>query len=80
MIIGSIVFYLLHSTRVLQSQIDEEKHFAEVYAEQEHQKVAHELAFNQAAFQAMRRLYPDEKMIKPFDTTPFNPGGRHNTQ
>lgn len=30
LIIGSIVFYLLHSTRVLQSQIDEEKHFAEV--------------------------------------------------
>lgn len=62
------------------SNPEDEKHFAEVYAEQEHQKVAHELAFNQAAFQAMRRLYPDEKMIKPFDTTPFNPGGRHNTQ
>jgi len=32
LIIGSIVFYLLHSTRVLQSKIDEEKHFAEVGA------------------------------------------------
>ena len=30
LLIGSIVFYLLHSTRVMQSQIDEEKHFAEV--------------------------------------------------
>ena len=30
LVIGSIIFYLLHSTRVLQSQIDEEKHFAEV--------------------------------------------------
>lgn len=30
LIIGLIVFYLLHSTRVLQSQMDEEKHFAEV--------------------------------------------------
>jgi signal transduction histidine kinase len=30
LVIGLIVFYLLHSTRVLQSKIDEEKHFAEV--------------------------------------------------
>lgn len=28
--IGLVIFYLLHSTRILQSQIDEEKHFAEI--------------------------------------------------
>lgn len=52
---------------------DDEKHFADVYAKQEHQKVEHELSFNKAAFDAMRRLYPDEPMIKPLDVTVFNP-------
>jgi hypothetical protein len=49
------------------------KHFAEIYARQEHQKVVQELAFNKAAFNAMQRLYPDEPLIKPFDITPFSP-------
>lgn len=52
---------------------EEGKHFAELYAQQEHQKVEQELAFNKEAFKAMKRLYPDEPMIKPFDMTPFNP-------
>lgn len=54
----------------------EQKHFAELYAQQEHAKVARELAFNQAVFVALRQLYPDEPMIKPFDMTPFSPAAR----
>lgn len=52
---------------------EDEKHFAEVYAQQEHKKVEQELAFNKAAFNAMRQLYSNEPMIKPFDITPFSP-------
>jgi integrating conjugative element protein (TIGR03759 family) len=52
---------------------EDTKHFAEVYAKQEHQKVERELAFNKAAFQAAKRLYPNEPMINPFDMRPFNP-------
>jgi hypothetical protein len=52
---------------------EEIRHFAEVYAQQEHQKVERELAFNKAAFDAAQRLYPKEPMIKPFDISPFNP-------
>lgn len=51
----------------------DQQHFAEIVAQQEHDKVARELAFNKAIFMAMRRLYPDEPMIKSFDPTPFNP-------
>lgn len=53
---------------------EEQRHFAEIVAKQEHDKVARELAFNQAILIAMRSLYPDEPMIKDFDKTPFNPG------
>ncbi len=52
---------------------EDSKHFAEVYAKQEHKKVERELDFNKEAFKAMQRLYPDEPMLKPFDITPFNP-------
>jgi integrating conjugative element protein (TIGR03759 family) len=52
---------------------EDKKHFAEIYARQEHQKVEQELAFNKAAFEAMQRLYKGEPMIKPFDITPFSP-------
>lgn len=52
---------------------EEEKHFAEIYAKQEHDKVARELSFNKAAYQAMQRLYPDEPVVRSFDRTPFNP-------
>src|SRR5262245_18016213 len=52
----------------------EQKHFAEIVARQEHDKVARELAFNQAVWVAMRSLYADEPIIRDFDKTPFNPG------
>ena len=54
-------------------RLEEQQHFAEIVAKQEHDKVARELAFNNAVWLAMRRLYPDEPMIKDFDKTPFNP-------
>lgn len=56
--------------------VEEQQHFARIVAEQEHDKVARELAFNNAVFAAMRQLYPDEPMIKAFDQTPFNPAAK----
>lgn len=53
---------------------EEQQHFARIVAKEEHDKVARELAFNNAVFAAMRELYADEPMIKDFDKTPFNPG------
>ncbi|HVY53939.1 MAG TPA: TIGR03759 family integrating conjugative element protein, partial [Gammaproteobacteria bacterium] len=50
-----------------------QRHFAEIVARQEHDKVERELAFNNAVFIAMRRLYPDEPIIKDFDKSAFNP-------
>src|SRR5207302_4065873 len=52
---------------------EEQQHFAQIVAKQEHDRVARELAFNRAVFLAMRQLYADEPMIKDFDKTPFNP-------
>lgn len=52
---------------------EEQRHFAELVARQEHDKVARELAFNHAVYLALRRLYADEPVIQPFDKTPFNP-------
>lgn len=52
---------------------DEQSRFAHLVAEQEHDRVARELAFNAAVLTAMRQLYPNEPMIRPFDKTPFNP-------
>src|SRR5262245_41618190 len=46
---------------------EEQKHFAEIVAKQEHDKVARELAFNQAVWVAMRSVYADEPMIRDFD-------------
>ena len=54
--------------------VEEQQHFAQIVAKQEHDKVARELAFNHSVWLAMRELYPDEPMIKDFDKTPFNPG------
>ncbi len=40
--------------------------------------MARELAFNQAVFMAIRRLYPDEPIIKDFDKSAFNPMSTHS--
>jgi hypothetical protein len=52
---------------------EDEKHFAKIYAQQEHQKIEQELSFNKATLNAMRQLYPNEPLVKPFDITPFSP-------
>ncbi len=50
----------------------EQKHFAEIAAKQEHDKLARELAFDNAFHQAMGRLYASEPVIKPFDMSAYN--------
>lgn len=52
---------------------DELKYFAELIAREQHDKLAHELAFDRAIHEAALRLYQDEPVIKPFDLSPFNP-------
>ncbi len=51
----------------------ERRHYAEIIARQEHDKVARELIFNHAVYLAMRKEYADEPIIQPFDKSPFNP-------
>lgn len=51
----------------------EQQHFAEIAAKQEHDKLARELAFDHAFHQAMGRLYASEPVIKPFDMSAYNP-------
>jgi integrating conjugative element protein (TIGR03759 family) len=51
----------------------EQQHFAAIVAKEEHDKLARELSFNNAVYQAMQRLYANEPVIKPFDLSPFNP-------
>lgn len=58
--------------------VKERQHFADLLAQQEHDKIARELTFNHEFYLAMRRLYPLEPIIQPFDKTPFNP--RHKSQ
>jgi integrating conjugative element protein (TIGR03759 family) len=49
------------------------KHFSEVAAKQEHDKIEKELRFNAAFHEAARRLYVAEPIIKPFDFSPYTP-------
>ncbi|MCD6047007.1 MAG: uncharacterized protein K0S08_654 [Gammaproteobacteria bacterium] len=51
----------------------DEKHFAEIAAKEEHDKIARELSFNNAFHNAMLKLYSDEPVIKDFDMSVFNP-------
>ena len=51
----------------------EQEHFAKMVAQEEHDKLARELRFNNAVYQAMLTLYADEPVIKPLDLTAFNP-------
>ncbi len=50
----------------------EQQHFAEIAAKQEHDKLARELAFDNAFHQAMGRLYASEPVIRPFDMSAYN--------
>lgn len=51
----------------------DQEHFAEIVAHEEHDKIMRELSFNNAVHLAMLKLYPTEPLIQPFDLTPFNP-------
>jgi integrating conjugative element protein (TIGR03759 family) len=51
----------------------DEKHFAELAAKEEHDKIARELSFNNAFHEAMLRLYSNEPVIRDFDISAFNP-------
>ena len=65
----------------LNAETDQErKHFAELVARLEHDKVARELVFNHQVYLAMRSIYPAEPVIVPFDKTPFNPLYAHRSQ
>ncbi len=55
----------------------EQQHFAEVVAKEEHDKLARELAFDRAVHQALLKLYSHEPVIKSFDLSPFNPMKNH---
>lgn len=58
----------------INSDIPEDiRHFAEVSAKQEHDKLERELKFNAAFHEAAARLYSAEPIIKPFDIGPFTP-------
>lgn len=49
------------------------RHYAEVMAKQEHEKVERELRLDRAFHEAALRLYQYEPVIKPFDITPYTP-------
>ncbi len=51
----------------------DEQHFAEVSAKEEHDKIAKELSFNNVFHEAMLKLYGNEPVIKDFDISAFNP-------
>ncbi len=53
--------------------LPEQQHFARLAAQQEHDKITRELAFNQAFTAALRELYPAEPIIRRFELSPFNP-------
>ncbi|MCD6040305.1 MAG: family integrating conjugative element protein [Gammaproteobacteria bacterium] len=53
--------------------MDERRHFAEIAATLEHDKLERELRFNAAFHEAAKRLYSTEPMIESFDYTPFTP-------
>jgi len=52
---------------------EEQRHFAEIAAKLEHDKLERELRFNAAFHEATTRFYSTEPMIQSFDYTPFTP-------
>jgi integrating conjugative element protein (TIGR03759 family) len=49
------------------------RHFAEISAKQEHDKLERELKFNGAFHEAPSRLFSGEQILKSFDLAPFKP-------
>ena len=52
---------------------EEMRHYAEISATMEHDRLESELRFDAAFHEAAQRLYQAEPIIKPFDYTPFTP-------
>ncbi len=52
---------------------EELRHYAEISAKLEHDKLERELRFNEAFHEAAARLYSTEPIIRPFDYSPFTP-------
>jgi integrating conjugative element protein (TIGR03759 family) len=58
----------------IQAETNEDlRHYAEIAAKLEHDKLERELRFNAAFHEAAAKLYSTEPIIKPFDFTPFTP-------
>lgn len=49
------------------------RHYAEVYARHEHEKIERELRFNNAFSDAAKRLYSNERPIASFDISAYTP-------
>lgn len=58
----------------------ERQHYADIVAQEEHDKIFREITFNHEVYLAMRRQYPTEPIIQPFDKTPFNPKKHRGSQ
>lgn len=52
---------------------EEKEHYAKVVAKEEHDRLASEISFNNAVYNAMLKLYPNEPIVKPFNMSAFNP-------
>jgi integrating conjugative element protein (TIGR03759 family) len=55
------------------STAEELRHYSEISAKLEHDKLERELRFNAAFHDAATRLYVTEPIVKPFDYAPFTP-------
>lgn len=53
--------------------MDDTRHFAELSVKLAHDRLEKEIKFNTAFHEAATKLYSSEKIIKPFDLSPFNP-------
>ena len=49
------------------------RHFAEIHAKLEHDRIEREIKFNNAFHDAAMKLYPDEPIFKPFDMSAYTP-------
>lgn len=49
------------------------KKYTDIWVKLNHEKISKELEFNVMYRQEMKKLYPNELPLKPFDTTPFAP-------
>jgi integrating conjugative element protein (TIGR03759 family) len=59
------------------NNIEDVRHFAELTAKFEHDKLERELKFNAAFHTAAAKLYSTEPIIQPFDYAPFTPVPRN---